>query len=144
MLVETGNQSHFDSASCLFSPLLVDGSQVRVRCTRLPLQNDLIAGVSSTSASLLVGSDPFLSSSPPFVPILGPSRSPLVDDTSLVLNASLPLVAGTPILLPLVLAATLVNTEIETSPDAAFPLDDDISSIPLDPEIGTSPNDTFQ
>ncbi len=55
MLVETGNQSHFDSASCLFSPFLVDGSQVRVRCTRLPLQNDLIAGVSSTSASLLVG-----------------------------------------------------------------------------------------
>ena len=82
--------------------------------------------------------------SQPFVPILGPSRSPLGDDTSLVLNASLPLVAGTPILLPLVLAATLVNTEIETSPDAAFPLDDDISSIPVDPEIETSLNDAFQ
>jgi hypothetical protein len=34
--------------------------------------------------------------------------------------------------------------EIETSPGAVFPLDDDISSIPVDPEIETSLNDAFQ
>jgi hypothetical protein len=92
-------------------PFLVDGSNVRVRCTRFSSPNVvslvpssvLIAGIASSPAPLLGGTDSFSRLFTPLVPLLAASSLPL--DSVLVgpalatsQNAALPLAEDDPIL----------------------------------------------